>query len=277
MDATRQPAPSESRSFLEQVTPLLITFDEMANIERALAALSWARCIVVVDSGSTDGTLQRLRADPRINLLIRPFDDFARQCQAGLDRVETDWVLSMDADYEPTLELLREIAALSPPQDLDGYAIAFDYCVHGHALRGSLYPPRVALHRTHGARYRMEGHGHRVDLPGRVEPLAGRIRHDDRKALSRWLSAQARYAEAEARHLAAARWRDVGWADRVRKLVVVAPWLVPLHCLVVKRGLLDGLPGWHYALQRGIAEAVLSLRLVEGKLADAEASKRRRR
>jgi glycosyltransferase involved in cell wall biosynthesis len=266
MDTTRQPAPSKSQSFLEQVTPLLITFDEMANLERALAALSWARCVVVVDSGSTDGTLQRLRADPRINLLIRPFDDFARQCQAGIDLVQTDWVLSMDADYEPTPALVREIGALSPSHDVDGYAISFDYCVHGHALRASLYPPRVALHRARGARYRMDGHGHRVELRGRTERLAGRIRHDDRKPLSRWLAAQARYAEAEARHLRAADWRALGWADRVRRLVVVAPWLVPLHCLVVKRGLLDGLPGWHYALQRGIAEAALSLKLIEARL-----------
>lgn len=256
-------------TFLEEVTPLLITFDEMANLERTLAALDWARRIVAVDSGSSDGTLERLRADPRITVLVRPFDDFARQCQAGLDRVETDWVLSMDADYEPTPALVSEIAVLSPPQDVDGYAIAFDYCVHGHALRGSLYPPRVALHRTRGARYRMDGHGHRVDLRGRVGWINGRIRHDDRKPLSRWLAAQARYAEAEARHLGAARWRELGWADRVRKLVVVAPWLVPLHCLFVKRGLLDGLPGWHYALQRGIAEAVLSLQLIEAKLGNS--------
>ena len=270
MDQSANRSSSKAGTFLDAVTPLLITFDEMANIERTLAALNWAKRIVAVDSGSGDGTLERLRADPRITVLVRPFDDFARQCQAGLDLVHTEWVLSMDADYEPTPALVREIAALSPPRDLDGYAIAFDYCVHGHALRGSLYPPRVALHRTHGARYQMDGHGHRVALRGRVGRLAGRIRHDDRKPLSRWLSAQARYAEAEARHLRSAHWRQIGWADRVRRLVIVAPWLVPLHCLVIKRGLLDGLPGWHYALQRGIAEAVLSLKLIESTLARAD-------
>lgn len=257
----------EKRGFLDQITPLLITFDEMVNLERTISALAWAKRIVVVDSGSTDGTLERLRADQRVHVCVRRFDDFARQCQAGLELVETPWVLSMDADYEPTPALVGEMGALSPPADVDGYAIAFDYCVNGHALRGSLYPPRVALHRSLGARYRMDGHGHRVELSGRIESLAGRIRHDDRKPLSRWLAAQARYAEAEAQHLRSAGWREQGWPDRIRSLLVIAPWLVPLHCLIVKRGLLDGLPGWHYALQRGIAEAVLSLRLVEARLA----------
>lgn len=266
----------EGRGFLDQITPLLITFDEMANLERSLSALAWARRIVVVDSGSTDGTLELLRANPRVHLHIRRFDDFARQCQAGLERVETPWVLSMDADYEPTPELVAELATLSPPGEVDGYAIGFDYCVHGHALRGSLYPPRVALHRTRGARYRMDGHGHRVELEGRIEPLSGHIRHDDRKPLSRWLAAQARYADVEVQHLRSASWRELGWPDRVRRLIVVAPWLVPLHCLIVKRGLLDGLPGWHYALQRGIAEAVLSLRLIEARLESASTSRKER-
>lgn len=256
--------------FLDQVTPLLITFDEMANLERTLASLAWARQIVAVDSGSRDGTLERLRADPRIDVLVRPFDDFARQCQAGLERVQTPWVLSMDADYHPTPELVREMDALCPPDAVDGYRIGFDYCVHGHALQASLYPPRVALYRARRARYRMHGHGHRVELPGQLLTLRGRIRHDDRKPNGRWLSAQARYAEAEVHHLCAATWKDLGWPDRVRKLIVVAPWLAPLYCLTVKRGLFDGLPGWHYALQRGIAEAVLSLKLIEARLAAAE-------
>ena len=251
---------------LDRVTPMIITFNEMENLPRTLATLRWAKHIVVVDSGSTDGTLEFLRADPRIEILRRPFDDFARQCEAGLALVRSEWVLSMDADYEPTTRLVEEISALSPAEGVDGFAIGFDYCVYGRALRGSLYPPRVALHRRSGARYRMDGHGHRVALDGEIHQLSGRIRHDDRKPLSRWLGAQARYAEAEAQHLLGARWGQLGWADRVRKLIVVAPWLVPLYCLAVKGGLLDRLPGWHYAMQRGIAEAVLSMKLIEAKL-----------
>jgi glycosyltransferase involved in cell wall biosynthesis len=254
---------------LDRITPLIITWNEIDNIGRTLAALTWARRIVVVDSGSTDGTLELLRADPRIDVLVRPFDDFARQCDAGLSRVGTEWTLSIDADYQVTAALIDELRAVEPAPEVGGYAVDFDYCVHGHSLRASLYPSRIVLHRTQGARYRMDGHGHRVDVPGRVDRLAGRIRHDDRKPIGRWLSAQARYAEQESRHLLAQPWRDLNWQDRVRRAVVIAPWLVPMYCLVLKRGLLDGLPGWHYALQRGIAEAALALRLIELKLAGA--------
>ena len=46
-------------------------------------------------------------------------------------------------------------------------------------------------------------------------------------------------------------------------MIVVAPWLVPLHYLVVRGGILDGWRGIYYAIQRGVAESILALRLLE--------------
>jgi hypothetical protein len=89
------------------------------------------------------------------------------------------------------------------------------------------------------------------------------VSHDDRKSLSVWLAAQDRYARIECEALRSTPWNRLNWRDRIRRVVVIAPWLVPLYCLTVGRGLLDGRAGLFYALQRGIAEAVLSLRLLE--------------
>ena len=69
----------------DTVTPLLITFNEIQNIGRMLAKLDWARRIVVIDSGSTDGTLGILAKDPRIEVVHRPFDSFAEQCNFRAD------------------------------------------------------------------------------------------------------------------------------------------------------------------------------------------------
>src|SRR5688500_155566 len=101
-------------AFLDGVTPLIITYNEIDNIERTLAPLSWARRIVVVDSGSTDGTLEALAKDPRITVHNRPFDSFADQCNFGLTKVESDWVLSLDADYELSEPLAAELRSLVP-------------------------------------------------------------------------------------------------------------------------------------------------------------------
>src|SRR5262249_38255107 len=65
---------------IEAITPLIITFDEAHNISRTLDKLAWARRIVVVDSGSTDGTLDILGRYPQVALFKRAFDTFADQC-----------------------------------------------------------------------------------------------------------------------------------------------------------------------------------------------------
>jgi glycosyltransferase involved in cell wall biosynthesis len=268
MDRAADPAVAASGTFLDQVTPLILTWNEAPNIGRVLERLRWARRIVVVDSGSSDATVAIAQSHPNVEVCTRAFDSHARQWSFGLEKtgIETEWVLALDADYLLSPALVEEIAALRPTERIAGYTARFRYAIHGHILSGSLYPPVSVLFRRDRARYVQDGHTQRVVLDGDVEWLSNPIVHDDRKPLSRWLAAQARYAESEARHLIDTPWRRLGWADRVRRLIVIAPWLVPVYCLVVKRGLLDGLPGWYYALHRGVAEAVLSLKLIEARL-----------
>src|SRR6266566_8588368 len=59
---------------------------------------------------------------------------------------------------------------------------------------------------------------------------------------------------------------DANFADRLRRWVVPAPFLVFFYTLFVKGLILDGWPGWYYVLQRTLAETVLSLRLMEARL-----------
>jgi glycosyltransferase involved in cell wall biosynthesis len=250
---------------LAQVTPLVITFNEAANIERTLSRLAWARRIVVVDSGSTDETLAIVRGFPQAEVIQRPFDSFARQCNFGLAQIRTEWALSLDADYELSDALVREMAALDP-EAADGYQARFAYRVWGRPLRGALYPPRTVLYRVAAARYADEGHGHRVSVSGKVRPLNGVIYHDDRKPLARWLDSQKRYAHAEARHLLAAAPAELSGRDRVRRMAWPAPLLVFAYVLVVKGCLLDGWPGWFYALQRLLAEVMIALEVIDQRM-----------
>ena len=97
---------------IEAITPLIITFDEAPNIARTLDKLAWARRIVVVDSGSSDGTLEILARYPQVALFKRAFDNFADQCNFGLAQVESEWVLSLDADYEMSDRLVEELSNL---------------------------------------------------------------------------------------------------------------------------------------------------------------------
>ena len=253
----------------DTVTPLLITFNEIQNIERTLAKLDWARRIVVIDSGSTDGTLEALVKDSRIDVVHRPFDSFAEQCNFGLTHIRTDWVLSLDADYELSDAFVSELAGLRPTPEDTGYRASFVYRIHGRPLRGTLYPPRAVLYRVSGARYENEGHGHRIRLQGRVSSLKSPIYHDDRKPLSRWLASQLRYAAREATHLLEAPRERLGRVDRIRLMGWPAPILVLGYVLFVKGAILDGKAGWFYAFQRLLAEVLLALELLDRRLSGA--------
>lgn len=92
---------------IDAITPLVVTLDEAPNIARTLDKLTWARRIVVVDSGSVDGTIEILKRYPQVDRFDRTFDSFAEQCNFGLAQVQTEWVLSLDADYELSDDLVR--------------------------------------------------------------------------------------------------------------------------------------------------------------------------
>jgi glycosyltransferase involved in cell wall biosynthesis len=259
---------------LRSVTPLIITHNEEANIGRALARLTWAERIVVVDSLSTDGTTEIARSNPRVDLIQRQFDSFAGQCNHGLEHIATEWVLSLDADYICSDALTREIAALSDHPAENGFAVAFRYCIGGRPLRATLYPDRTVLYRRSRARYVEDGHAHRVQVPGAIGRLSSLIEHDDRKSLATWLLAQQQYAEKERDKLEAIPPHALKWQDRLRRRKWIVPVVMPVYCLLIRGLILDGRDGWYYTFQRTYAELLLSLTLadVEHGLASPEIS-----
>jgi glycosyltransferase involved in cell wall biosynthesis len=251
---------------IDKITVLLITLDEAPNIERVLQKLKWAKRIVIIDSGSSDGTQEIGTRYPQVEIIQRSFTSFGEQCNFGLAQIRTDWVLSLDADYELSDELIAELHDLNEQNKIGAYAASFVYRVYGHSLRGTIYPPRVVLFRTEGAHYRNQGHAHQVSISGDIQPLQGVIYHDDRKPLSRWLHSQQRYAEIEAAHLSNADPRTLSRIDLIRRAAWPAPILVPLFVLFVKGCILDGRAGWYYALQRALAEIMLALSLLDSRL-----------
>ena len=245
------------------LTVLVLTYNEKENIGRSIAALSWAENILLIDSGSTDGTTELARsAHPNVHLLKREFDSFANQCNFGLSEITTEWVLSLDADYIVTPELRAEIAVLDPAPDVVGYSVEFRYCIFGRPLRSSVYPARTVLYRRQRARYRDEGHGHRVVIDGNVKNLRGKMDHDDRKSLSHWLHSQDGYAKVEAGYLLSQPVAELAIQDRLRRNIFFAAPVMFLYLLFARGLIFDGCPGWFYVCQRTIAELVLSMRLL---------------
>ena len=250
---------------LDQITPLILTYNEAPNIARTLAPLSWAREIVVVDSFSADDTVGIASSFGNVRVVQRGFDTHQNQWEFGLREtgISTPWVLALDADYVLSADLVAELKQLQPDDQTLGFRANFVYCINGKELRSGIYPPVTVLYRREAASYVQDGHTQRVSLDGDVQDLRSKIFHDDRKSLSHWFKAQARYTELEARKLLDAERSELGLADRLRRWRVVMPVAMLGYCLIVRGGIFDGWAGFYYAFQRSVAELMLSLRLIE--------------
>jgi len=250
---------------LEEITPLILTFNEAPNISRTLGRLTWAKEIVVIDSYSTDETLKILQIYPQVQIFQREFDSFASQCNYGMGKIQSEWVLSLDADYILSEELINEIRTLPEDRLVNSYLVRFRYCVFGKPIRGTLYPSRKVLYRKDKAFYKTDGHAHRVCLEGSSSLLSSYIYHDDRKSLSRWLWAQDRYMIIESKKLLDMPIGELSFSDRIRRQKIIAPFFVLIYCLIINRGILDGWAGLYYAFQRMLAETLLSIHLIENQ------------
>jgi glycosyltransferase involved in cell wall biosynthesis len=90
------------------ISVYIITFNEEENIDRALKSVAWADEIIVLDSGSTDCTLEKAR-ELGARTLTHPFHDFVEQKNRALELCSGEWAFNMDADEEVTESLRRSI------------------------------------------------------------------------------------------------------------------------------------------------------------------------
>jgi glycosyltransferase involved in cell wall biosynthesis len=250
---------------LEQITPVLLTFNEEENIGRTLSRLTWATDIVVVDSGSTDKTTEILARYPKVRVFTRPFDSHHNQWDYAVrdTSIATPWVLRLDADYQVTEELIEELRNLDPDAAVGAYRIAFDYAIFSQKLTSSLYPPKLVLMRKDRLTVWDKGHTEAWSVEGQILTLKARIVHDDWKSTEQWLNAQGNYMRREFRKT---RGRQAGLRQWAMLILPIFPIAVFFYCLFVKGVILNGKAGLFYALQRMVAEGILALIVIEEKL-----------
>lgn len=122
------------------ISAILITRNETSNIDRCLQSVSWCDEIVVVDSESTDDTVDRCLAYGA-KVVIRPFEGFGSQKNAVLGLATSDWVFSIDADEVVTPELRSSIERAITDPAFDAYIVRRRFFFLGHRLehgRGSV-------------------------------------------------------------------------------------------------------------------------------------------
>lgn len=259
------------------LTALILTKNEEPNLNRVLEKLTWLEKIVILDSFSTDSTLQIAQSYPNVVVFQRIFDTHASQWNYGLSLLDSKWVLSLDADYVLTDEFIEETKKIIEHPDCTAYMVKFKFLVFGKKLIADNTTPRPVLFEPARCTYYDDGHTQRLTINGKTGNFNSYILHDDRKPLSRWLSNQDGYAIKESHKLLTTSPGQLPLSSKIRKTKILAPVFVFFHCLFIKRLIFNGWTGWHYTLQRTMVEMLLAIRLIEEEKLSKESENQRER
>ena len=180
---------------MEKITVIVLTKNEEKNIEKCIkSAFQIAERVLVIDSGSTDSTLEKATACGA-ETFYHEWQGHAKQFNWALDNcnIDTEWVFRLDADEVITKELADEITLkLSEDNDSDvcGYQMRFRLYFMNKCLRhgGTHNTYLVRLFRFGKGRVEERLMDERVIDTGKVESLKSDLIHYDYKGLDAWLN-----------------------------------------------------------------------------------------
>lgn len=179
----------------------IICHNEAHQIRRALSSLSFCDEIIVVDSGSTDGTLDIVR-EFTDKIYHRDWTGFLDQKSFALNLCSNKWVLNIDSDEEVSKELKEEILAkvLEDDEQISGYEINRVVFHLGKWFRkGGWYPEyRLRLFRKEAATWGGEDPHEKVLVAGKTEKLIGELLHYSFKDLRDHVQRLEKYAYTSA-------------------------------------------------------------------------------
>jgi glycosyltransferase involved in cell wall biosynthesis len=248
-----------------KLSAVIITKDEERNIERCLRALTFVDEIVVVDSGSTDRTLE-ICERYGCRIIRAGWMGFGRNKGLAVASASNDWVLSVDADEEVTPELAREIeATLSRDRVKCGYKIRWLSWYLGKWIRHSGWNRKYKtklFDRTHGTFSDAPLH-ERVNLDGEVGKLRNVLKHYTYPDLDTAVAKAHAYAEMAADEM----FRE-GRRSSILGAYLHATWAYVKTC-ILNLGFLDGWVGHVLATNTAYAVFLKYLKLWE-KGRDAE-------
>lgn len=219
---------------------VVITFNEEANISRTLDSVRLADERVVLDSGSTDRTLEIARSRGAC-VYEEPWKGFASQKNSAIEKATGDWILSLDADEEVEPELMEEIRyVLDHNPKVNGYSMPRKNFFLGRWIRhGGFYPDRKLRLFRRGCGWFPERPVHEsVQVSGPTARLKHALVHSSYPGLEGYLETMNRYSSLGAEIVVASGARGFSTAN-----VLLRPFATFLYNYFFRLGILDGREG----------------------------------
>lgn len=221
---------------------VIVCQDEEHNIARTLDSVRWADEVILVDSGSTDRTLEIAATYPNVRIFREPWKGFAGQKNSGMEKATGDWVLWIDADepLEPALQEEMRTALATDP-GVNGFWIPRkNYFMNRWMRFGGQFPDRK-LHLIRRGSGKWEGGGAHpgVKITGASRPMKHAILHYAYPTLRSYLEHMNSYSSSQAQYMAQTGRRGFHFVH-----IVISPLATFLYNYVVRLGFLDGREGF---------------------------------
>lgn len=238
----------------------ILARNEEDNIEACIVSLSkLEQPIFLLDSGSSDNTIEIARKYSKVRIQQFIYNNHCESYNSITNHLalDFDYCIVIDADMRLDDTLIQQVQFI-----LEGdfprstaYLSKVDMYIDSSKLRFcSLYPPKPFMFSTGASYFVPVGHGEQLIFTIRKNLLTGRIRHDDRKPYSRFISSQISYAVSLCNRF---KQGFYNWRDFVRLRSPIFIIVAPLYIYIFRLGFLDGMAGFKYAVDRMVAEAIM--------------------
>lgn len=228
------------------ISVFIIALNEENNLGRCLRSVSWADEIVLVDSGSTDKTIEMAR-EYTDKVFSRKFTNYADQKNFALSLTAGPWCLSLDADEEVTPELRDEIIlAVKNPGSTSGYFIPRQSYIFGRKFyfTGTQHDRPMRLFKKTEAVFEQPVH-ETVKISGTTASLKNFLNHYTYKGLSDYMERLNRYTSLEADFLVQTGRATKGLDISLKSILMF------FRLFVMKQGFRDGLEGFIFSVLSG--------------------------
>ena len=229
----------------------IITLNEEQNLPRTLASVRFADEVILIDSGSTDRTLEIAASYKNVKVFSEPWKGFSAQKNSAIEKCTSQWILSLDADEELSSELQIEIRTLltdDPPAD--AYLLRRRNLFLNRWLRhGGFYPdPKLRLFRRYsanfapGVRFTERPVHETIAFEGKLETLHHDIIHHAYPDLESYIEHMDRYSTLGA-GLLVSQGKTSSSAIAFYWNVAIVPRLTFIKNYLFRLGFLDGREG----------------------------------
>ena len=224
---------------MEKLTAIIPTFNEEENIQRAIDSVDFADEILVIDSFSTDKTLEIVAKYPRIRLIQRVFDNFSNQKNFAIQQAKYNWIFLLDADEEVTDNLKQELKnKIIKPDNFKGFYVYRNFFFRNKKINFSGWQRDkvIRLFKKDDNIYQGKVH-EKIQSKGEIGFLKEKLNHYSYKNREQYKAKLLKYAKLQAEEI----------LDKQSYVtpfhIIIKPSIRFLIHYFIKLGILDGKSG----------------------------------